>query len=159
MGSPFAIVLRGYDTAEVDRVLDDADRAAASGSATARAAARGALERVAFRQRLRGYDRGEVDRAVRERLARLGDPAAGPAGEPPGREFLIVLRGYDMAEVDRAFAHADRALASDSAVLRASAAQALRGIRFRERLRGYAPRQVDRAVRHCLEQLGGHGLT
>ena len=63
--------LRGYDMAQVDAVLEQADDALASGSEVLRATARKLIENVQFKQRFRGYARHEVDRAVQERLQQL----------------------------------------------------------------------------------------
>jgi hypothetical protein len=68
--------------------------------------------------------------------------------------FMIVLRGYDRAQVDELLSQADKALSSGSATLRASAREALRSTRFRQRLRGYARHQVERAVEQRLGDLG-----
>ena len=65
------IALRGYDMAQVDAVLKQADDALASGSEALRATARGVIQDVQFRQRFRRYARHEVDRAVSERLQQL----------------------------------------------------------------------------------------
>nr|MDT0663515.1 DivIVA domain-containing protein [Micromonospora sp. DSM 115978] len=67
----FTIVLRGYDIAEVDRVLTQADEAVSSGSDSLRSAAREVLRDTNFRMRLRGYDRSQVDEAIRDRTKRL----------------------------------------------------------------------------------------
>jgi DivIVA domain-containing protein len=68
--------------------------------------------------------------------------------------FMVALRGYDMAQVDQLLAQADEALSSGSETLRASARDALRNTRFRERLRGYARHEVEHAVEQRLRQLG-----
>lgn len=67
--------------------------------------------------------------------------------------FLVALRGYDMTQVDQVLQQADEALASGSEVLRASARQVLEQVQFRQRIRGYARHQVDRAVRELLQKL------
>ncbi|MGC9669359.1 hypothetical protein ACNTMW_22735 [Planosporangium sp. 12N6] len=69
-------------------------------------------------------------------------------------DFMIALRGYDMAQVDQLLSQADDALSSGSETLRASAREALRSTRFRQRLRGYARHQVERAVEQRLRLLG-----
>ncbi len=71
MGRDFFIVLRGYDIAEVDRALEAARQALASGSAVARGEARAALAGAQFPVKLRGYDRAEVDQAVAELAGQL----------------------------------------------------------------------------------------
>ena len=67
----FTVVLRGYDTAEVDAVVERIREALASGDPAARAAVRDELNRRAFRIRLRGYDRVEVDDYLRRIVDRL----------------------------------------------------------------------------------------
>jgi len=138
----FVIALRGYERTEVEEVLARADAAIASDSETMRAAARAELSTVEFTVCLRGYDTREVGRAVAARLLRLGGTPPPPA-EPP---FLIALRGYDITQVDAFLARAHEALASGSETARATARQALRTASFRQRIRGYARAEVDRAV-------------
>jgi DivIVA domain-containing protein len=60
----FSVVLRGYDRAQVDKVLNPAVTALDSGDARQRAAARDALHSSAFDVVLRGYDRAQVEEAV-----------------------------------------------------------------------------------------------
>jgi DivIVA domain-containing protein len=67
----FTIVLRGYDMAEVNRLLEQADAAFSSTGNGQRAAARQALQAARFRVRLRGYARSEVDRALDQRIRDL----------------------------------------------------------------------------------------
>jgi DivIVA domain-containing protein len=67
---------------------------------------------------------------------------------------MIALRGYDMAQVDQLLAQADRASGTDSEALRTSASEELRSACFRQRLRGYDRRQVDREVERLLRDLG-----
>jgi DivIVA domain-containing protein len=67
----FTVVLRGYDMAEVDRLLSQADAALDPGGASLRPAARAALTSAAIRVRLRGYSREQVDREIRRRLHAL----------------------------------------------------------------------------------------
>jgi len=71
MAGPFMTAIRGYDMAQVDAVLKQADEALASGSEALRATARAVIQDVQFRERFRGYARHEVDRAVRQRLQQL----------------------------------------------------------------------------------------
>ena len=71
MDGPFMSALRGYDMAQVDAILKQADDALASGSTNLRATARTAIQDVRFTRRIRGYDRAEVDRAVDARLQQL----------------------------------------------------------------------------------------
>jgi cell division septum initiation protein DivIVA len=72
MSRDFVVVLRGYDRAEVDRVLSLADGALNSGSETSKAAARAAISEAQFSVRLRGYDRFGVDDELQRLLALLG---------------------------------------------------------------------------------------
>jgi hypothetical protein len=67
----FTVVLRGYDMAEVDRLLSQADEAQASTSGSLRASARAALTTAVFGERLRGYSREQVDREIQRRLEDL----------------------------------------------------------------------------------------
>ncbi|HYN93332.1 MAG TPA: DivIVA domain-containing protein [Pilimelia sp.] len=67
--------------------------------------------------------------------------------------FLVALRGYDMAQVDAVLTRADDALASGSEALRATAREELQSVQFRQRFRGYARHEVDRAVGQRLQQL------
>ncbi|MEU8220527.1 hypothetical protein AB0C47_32710 [Micromonospora taraxaci] len=67
--------------------------------------------------------------------------------------FVVTLRGYDMRQVDCLFAEVDGALATDSAVLRAAARDALRAASLRRRLRGYDIRAVDAAIDQRLAAL------
>ncbi|GGL00899.1 DivIVA domain-containing protein [Mangrovihabitans endophyticus] len=71
MAEAFMIALRGYDMAQVDALLQQADDALASGSETLRSTARRAIQDAQFRQRLRGYARYQVDQALRDRLQKL----------------------------------------------------------------------------------------
>ena len=67
----FTVVLRGYDRAQVDAVLERIRVALASTDPAARAAVREELSRNAFQVRLRGYDRIEVDDYLRRITDRL----------------------------------------------------------------------------------------
>ena len=149
MAEAFQITLRGYGRFEVEEALARADAAIGSGSETMRAAARDELTTVTFTACLRGYDPREVDRAVAARLARLG----GVPPQPPEPPFMIALRGYDITEVDTLVQQAYEALASGSETTRAAARQALRAASFRQRIRGYARTEVDRAVAALIDQL------
>lgn len=164
MSVDFTVVLRGYERLEVDELLAAADRALASRSMPFRASVRTALRGAAFTVVLRGYDRGQVDQRVRDLVAQLGDPPAYVGtdasggevrSEPVAADFAVVLRGYDMMQVDAALAEADSALASTSPTARALAGSVLREVAFRQRLRGYARDQVDRAVQQRLAALAG----
>jgi DivIVA domain-containing protein len=65
MYADFTVVLRGYDRAEVDSLVERVHDATASDSPTARASAREELRRRVLRVRLRGYDRAQVDEYLR----------------------------------------------------------------------------------------------
>jgi hypothetical protein len=67
----FRHALRGYDRAQVDRLIQLAQAALASGSDLQRAAARQALRGAYFRPRLRGYARRPVDRAFEQLMREL----------------------------------------------------------------------------------------
>jgi DivIVA domain-containing protein len=67
----FTVVLRGYDIAEVEAMLERIRRAAASGDAALRATMRQELSTPTLRVRLRGYDRIEVDEYIRRAIDRL----------------------------------------------------------------------------------------
>lgn len=75
MGAQLPVVLRGYDTTEVDELLRLADAALASGRETDRAVARQALRSVEFRRRPRGYAKRQVRRVVKQRLQLLSIPS------------------------------------------------------------------------------------
>ncbi|HEX6685959.1 MAG TPA: DivIVA domain-containing protein [Candidatus Limnocylindrales bacterium] len=67
----FTVVLRGYDTGEVDAMLKRIQSALASTDPAARASVRKQLDHPAFNARLRGYDRSEVDDYLRRAIDRL----------------------------------------------------------------------------------------
>jgi len=67
----FTVVLRGYDVATVDAMLERVRRAIASTDAAVRASVRGELNHPALPVRLRGYDRAEVDEYLRRAIDRL----------------------------------------------------------------------------------------
>lgn len=67
----FTVVLRGYDIAEVDAVLERIRTAVASTDQAFRASVRGELNNPALRVRIRGYDRTEVDDYLRRAVDRL----------------------------------------------------------------------------------------
>jgi DivIVA domain-containing protein len=68
----FMIVLRGYDPAEVDELIQQANRALASTDPADRSAVERKLRKPELRTRMRGYDRSQVD----ARLAILADQLA-----------------------------------------------------------------------------------
>jgi DivIVA domain-containing protein len=57
----FTVVVRGYDRAEVDAVLDQIKAAMTSDDPARKATLRQRLEEMHFTIRLRGYDRAQVD--------------------------------------------------------------------------------------------------
>jgi len=67
----FAVVLRGYDTAEVDAMLKRVRTALASADPALRTAVRAELNDPGFPVRLRGYARNEVDAYLRSFIDRL----------------------------------------------------------------------------------------
>jgi DivIVA domain-containing protein len=67
----FTVVLRGYDTAQVDAMLRRIQQALASTDRAMRASVRTELNHPAFRIRLRGYARVEVDDYLRRAIDRL----------------------------------------------------------------------------------------
>lgn len=67
----FTIVLRGYQPAAVNTLLQQAAEALASEEETKRASVRAALLRRDLPVRFRGYDRGEVDHYLSEIAASL----------------------------------------------------------------------------------------
>ena len=71
MTAPLPVGFRGYDTAQVDELLQLANRALASGRETMRASARQALRTAELQPRLRGYGRRQVKRVVEQRLQAL----------------------------------------------------------------------------------------
>lgn len=68
----FSIVLRGYDQAEVDELIRQANRALALTDPAARAEVERKLRQPELQTRMRGYDRSQVD----ARLAILADQLA-----------------------------------------------------------------------------------
>lgn len=71
-GIQFTVVLRGYDPAEVDVLIGQANLALASPDRAARSAVERKLRQPELRTRMRGYDRSQVH----ERLAILADQLA-----------------------------------------------------------------------------------
>jgi DivIVA domain-containing protein len=67
----FTVVLRGYDVAEVDSMLERIQKAVASTDHALRASVRGERNNPAFNVRLRGYDRIAVDEYLRQAVDRL----------------------------------------------------------------------------------------
>jgi DivIVA domain-containing protein len=67
----FTVVLRGYDTAEVDAMLERIRAARVSLDGADRSALRQELTSRTFLVRLRGYDRAQVDEYLRRALDRL----------------------------------------------------------------------------------------
>ena len=67
----FTVVLRGYDTVEVDAMLRRLRPALASHDPVLRASVRAELNQPPFPIRLRGYDRNEVHDYLRRAIDRL----------------------------------------------------------------------------------------
>ncbi|HZM84834.1 MAG TPA: DivIVA domain-containing protein [Candidatus Limnocylindrales bacterium] len=67
----FTVVLRGYDTGEVDAMLKRIKGALASADPATRASVRAELDHPVFHVRLRGYNRIEVDDYLRKAVDRL----------------------------------------------------------------------------------------
>lgn len=67
----FTVVLRGYDTGEVEAILKRIQNALASADPAMRASVRMELDHPTFHIRLRGYDRIEVDEYLRKAVDRL----------------------------------------------------------------------------------------
>ena len=67
----FTVVLRGYDPAEVDAMMQRLREALASTDPALRAAVRTQLNNPGFRVRFRGYDRVQVDEYFRRAIDRL----------------------------------------------------------------------------------------
>ncbi len=67
----FTVVLRGYDTDEVDALVERVHEAGASTDGALRAAVRAELSGADLPVRLRGYDREAVDDYLRRAVDRL----------------------------------------------------------------------------------------
>jgi DivIVA domain-containing protein len=67
----FTVVLRGYDVAQVDAILERIRQAVASTDRALRASVRRELNEPALEVRLRGYNRIEVDDFLRRAIDRL----------------------------------------------------------------------------------------
>ena len=67
----FTVVLRGYDAADVDGLLERIQKALASGDPVLRASVREELNQPSLRVRLCGYDRVEVEEYLRRAIDRL----------------------------------------------------------------------------------------
>jgi DivIVA domain-containing protein len=67
----FTVVLRGYDMARVDALLERIRTASASTDGALRASVREELNHRALPVRMRGYDRMEVDDYLRRVIDRL----------------------------------------------------------------------------------------
>jgi DivIVA domain-containing protein len=67
----FTVVLRGYDTGQVNAMLDRIQTALASTDPALRASVRTELNHPGFDIRLRGYDRAQVDDYLRRAIDRL----------------------------------------------------------------------------------------
>ncbi|MFD0773607.1 hypothetical protein ACFQZ2_06670 [Streptomonospora algeriensis] len=166
----FDVVLRGYDRAQVQSLLETMQRSIAEPAASGAVTPAQARDRAAFDVALRGYERTQVHSAYERLLDRLAEVHGEDSGEPeeqklPEFAFDRVLRGYDAAaavELIDAGVTALQALRSgesDAPTARAAAAD----LRYRrdalpKALRGYDSTQVDAAVETvCTELEGGAG--
>ena len=73
------------------------------------------------------------------------------------RSFPVVMRGYSRQEVDDLFARIDATLAGGSVGGEPVTAGELRAAQLSTSMRGYAPRQVDEALRAALQELERRG--
>lgn len=64
--------MRGYDSAQVDALIERAEQAAASDDPALRASVRHEIHRVAFTVALRGYDRSQVNGYLQTLAIQLG---------------------------------------------------------------------------------------
>lgn len=71
MAKLFPVVLRGYDTTQVDELFARVDAALAQGDAAARSAAKQELGSTVFTYATRGYPPTDVAMAVDQRLTAL----------------------------------------------------------------------------------------
>jgi DivIVA domain-containing protein len=69
------------------------------------------------------------------------------------REFHIAMRGYDRRQVDELFARIEGTTGRAPAVAVPVTAADVRAARFTKKTRGYAPAEVDEALRDALAEL------
>jgi DivIVA domain-containing protein len=72
----FSVVFGGYDTTQVDELLERVDHALISGSELERARARQVLRSVTLSRRLRGYPKRQVLRLLDQRARVLSSASA-----------------------------------------------------------------------------------
>ncbi len=154
MTAGFMVAMRGYDMAQVDRLLARAEQALASADPHLRSTVGQELQTAHFRDRLRGYARHQVDHKIEHLIQELGAGQQVSAQNDKAAGFMIMMRGYDMAQVDQILARAEQALASADPHLRSTVGQELQTAHFRDRLRGYARHQVDHKIEHLIQELG-----
>lgn len=148
-------MLRGYDQAEVDAVIE---------KARTRKITPDELRAASFTVAMRGYDRSQVEEYAEVLASHLETMAVQRAelatrlaeSDDPWRivrELLativpetidVVLRGYDRAEVDALAARIKQGEVS---------AEQLRATAFASRWRGYDREQVDTVLAECVELL------
>ena len=69
------------------------------------------------------------------------------------RRFSVVMRGYSRREVDDLFARIDVALGRGTQPATPATPADIRATVFRLRMRGYAPREVDKELTKALQEL------
>ena len=67
--------------------------------------------------------------------------------------FSAVMRGYDRRQVDELLARIEGTLGRAPAVSPSATVAEVRAARFDKRMRGYAPREVDQALRTAAAEL------
>ena len=167
--SRFPVVLRGYNRAQVDEVLDRISGVPRAGSPQAEPVTADEIRASRFDVATRGYDRRAVDEALHEHIRRLA--AAGPRPARPKRpqvrqgwlidwvqnaQFtgLRMRPGYDVRDVD---AFLDRVVAGLRGVSPPVSAADVRECVFRT-VRfgpGYAEREVDSFLEQLASALDG----
>jgi DivIVA domain-containing protein len=68
-------------------------------------------------------------------------------------EFHIAMRGYDRRQVDELLARIEGTVGRVPAVAVPVTAADVRAARFTKKMRGYAPAEVDEALRDALAEL------
>jgi DivIVA domain-containing protein len=68
-------------------------------------------------------------------------------------EFRIAMRGYDRRQVDELLARVEGTLGRGPAAAVPVTAAHVRAARFTKKMRGYAPAEVDAALRDALAEL------
>jgi DivIVA domain-containing protein len=167
--SRFPVVLRGYNRAQVDEVLDRIAGAAGPGSPQTAPVTADEIRASRFDVATRGYDRRAVDEALHEHIRRLA--ATGPRSARPKRPqvrqgWLIgwvqdaqftgvrMRPGYDVRDVD---AFLDRVVAGLRGVAPPVSATEVRECVFRTVKfgPGYTEREVDAFLVQLASALDG----